>query len=70
MLDGIVRMYNEINGSGLIEKADDCQLIKFSYKDIKTSGYRIVHEGQKVYYDIELTKRGPIAVNVIPQKYD
>lgn len=70
MLDGIVRMYNEINGSGLVEKTDDLQLIKFSYKDIKTSGYRIVYEGQKVYFDIENSKRGPIAVNVIPQKSD
>lgn len=63
---GIVRFYNDINGYGFIKKSDNLQMIKFNYKEIKQSGYKIVYEGQEVIFNIEITKWGPIAVNVIP----
>ncbi|NLW30166.1 MAG: cold shock domain-containing protein [Fibrobacter sp.] len=70
MYKGIIRLYNDINGCGFLERSDNLQLIKFTYKEIKRCGYKTVYEGQNVFFNIEFTKRGPLAVNIIPLEMD
>jgi cold shock protein len=64
---GTVEWFNDINGFGYIT-ADDGGRVKVSYAEIKTPGYKILHEGQRVRFSIEETVKGPVAKNVLPME--
>ncbi|HEX3020121.1 MAG TPA: cold shock domain-containing protein [Chitinispirillaceae bacterium] len=66
MSSGKVSFFNEINGTGFIVNNEVPGVIKFTYKDINRQGYRMVHEGQQVFFDLYLSPRGPRALNIIP----
>ena len=66
MHKGRVRFFNDIIGTGFIKTDDYPGIIKFSYKEIKKTGYRIVCENQQVLFDVYDSIRGPVAVNIIP----
>ena len=66
MAKGVVSSFNEINGTGFIVNEEVPGVIKFTYKNINTEGYRMVHEGQQVVFDLYLSPRGPRALNIIP----
>lgn len=63
---GTVSSFNEINGTGFIVNNEVPGVIKFTYKDIDTEGYRMVHEGQQVKFELYLGPRGPRALNIVP----
>lgn len=65
---GMVSLFNEINGTGFITNSEVPGVIKFTYKDIKQTGYRMVYEGQKVVFDLHFSSRGPRALNIIPDE--
>lgn len=66
MSHGFVSSFNEINGTGFIVNGEVPGVIKFTYKDIIRQGYRMVHEGQQVIFDLHFSSRGPRARNIIP----
>jgi cold shock CspA family protein len=63
---GIVCLYNDIHGNGFIEPSDRSPRLRFSNKDIRKSGFKILHEGQKVLFEIIENKSGKTAVEVTP----
>jgi cold shock CspA family protein len=66
MASGIVCLYNDIHGNGFIEPSDRSSRLRFSNKDIVQSGFKILHEGQKVLFEIIENKNGKTAVEVTP----
>jgi len=70
MSSGVVRLFNEINGTGFIVNDEVPGVIKFTYKDIRRIGYRMVYEGQKVTFDLHLSSHGPRALNIVPIEND
>lgn len=69
-MNGKVRLFNDIIGTGYIEPEDGSQVIKFSYRDIIKPGYQLLYEGQKVTFSIKKTVRGPLAVEIYPDCID
>jgi cold shock CspA family protein len=65
VLSGIVSMFNDIHGSGIIEHGNGSEKIKFSYKDIVQQGFRLPNEGQYVDFEIVNTINGPKARNIV-----
>ncbi|HON09238.1 MAG: cold shock domain-containing protein [Fibrobacter sp.] len=67
MQNGRVRFFNDIVGCGFIESDCEPGVIRFSYREIRKTGYRIVNEGQLVKFRLVRTSRGPFAVDIIPE---
>lgn len=66
MLSGTVCFYNDINGNGFIQPDENLGIVKVSYQSIiKKQGYKILHEGQRVVFEVIKTKKGLIAINVV-----
>jgi len=66
MYSGTVCIFNDINGKGFIVPDDGSERISVSYRAIKKQGYKILHEGQRVAYDVQQAKNGlNKAINVI-----
>ncbi len=66
MAEGTVKWFNEKKGFGFIEK-DEGGDIFVHFSSIKNAGFKTLHEGQRVRFDIEESKKGPAATNVEPQ---
>jgi cold shock protein len=65
MPSGTVCTFNDINGSGFILPDIGSERIHVSYREIKEQGYKILHEGQRVIYDVKKMKNGlNTAINV------
>ena len=58
IISGIVSLFNDIHGNGMIEPGDGSERIKFSYKDIIQKGFRLPSEGQHVDFEIVRTING------------
>jgi cold shock protein len=65
MPSGKVCSFNEIIGCGYIEPDDGSERVAVSYRDIKKQGYKILHEGQLVDYQLTRREKGLIAVDVV-----
>ncbi|MBN2036886.1 MAG: cold-shock protein [Chitinispirillaceae bacterium] len=63
---GTVRSFDYIHGTGFIDPEDGSEKVRVSYREITTAGYKVLHEGQTVSYDLHCTSRGPRARNVVP----
>jgi len=61
---GKVKWFNEIRGYGLIRVESDGREIPVSYNDIVTDGFRTLHEGELVEFDIDPSFGCGRAVNV------
>ena len=66
MAEGTVKWFNEKKGFGFIEK-DEGGDIFVHFSAINNAGFKTLHEGQRVLFDIEQGKKGPAAANVEPQ---
>jgi CspA family cold shock protein len=69
-MNGRVRLFNDIIGTGYIEPDDGSPVLKFSYREIIKEGYQLLYEGQSVIFSIEITERGPMAVKIYPENVD
>ncbi len=63
MAEGKVKWFNEKKGFGFIEN-DEGGDVFVHYSAIQGGGFRTLHEGQRISFDIETGNKGPSAVNV------
>ncbi len=63
MAKGTVKWFNEKKGFGFIEKEDGGDVF-VHHTAIKMTGFKVLHEGDKVSFEVEEGPKGPSAVNV------
>jgi len=63
MAVGVVRSFNDEDGYGFIE-TDEGEHIFVHHTSIEMEGFRTLAPGAKVFFDIEMGKRGPEAKKV------
>ncbi|APV35964.1 MULTISPECIES: cold-shock protein [Acinetobacter] len=63
---GTVKWFNETKGFGFIQQ-DSGPDVFAHFKEIATDGFKTLHEGQRVSFNIVEGKKGPSAVNITPQ---
>ena len=63
MATGTVKWFNEKKGYGFIAQ-DEGPDVFVHYTGISGAGFRTLHEGDRVTFDIEEGQKGPAAVNV------
>jgi cold shock CspA family protein len=67
---GIVSLFNDIHGNGIIEPCDGSERIRFSYKDVEKKGFRMPSEGQRVDFEISYTDKGSRTRNIVLRDED
>ena len=63
MASGTVKWFNEKKGYGFIESEDGTDVF-VHHSGINASGFKTLHDGDRVTFDIEKGQKGPAAVNV------
>ncbi|HOL93981.1 MAG TPA: cold-shock protein [bacterium] len=64
MATGRVKWFNEQKGYGFIEQENGKDVF-VHHTGIKGEGFKNLHEGQSVQFDVEQGEKGPKAVNVV-----
>lgn len=65
MSEGTVKWFNEQKGFGFIEK-DEGGDVFVHFSAIQAGGFKTLHEGQRVSFDVTQGQKGPAATNVKP----
>ncbi|MBN2178878.1 MAG: cold-shock protein [Deltaproteobacteria bacterium] len=65
MAEGTVKWFSERKGYGFIEK-DEGGDIFVHHSAIQVEGFKTLHEGQRVSFEVEEGRKGPAAANVTP----
>jgi cold shock protein len=63
MANGTVKWFNDQKGFGFIEQENGPDVF-VHHSGINASGFKSLHEGDRVTFDIEQGKKGPAAINV------
>ena len=63
MASGIVKWFNDRKGYGFIEQEDGPDVF-VHHSGINAVGFKSLHEGDRVTFEIEQGKKGPAAINV------
>ncbi len=63
MAKGTVKWFNEQKGFGFIEQEDGPDVF-VHFSAIQTEGFKTLHEGQAVQFDVEDGPKGPQASNI------
>lgn len=63
--EGVVKWFDNHKGFGFIEVDGEADAM-VHYSDIVMEGFRRLHDGQKVVFDLQQTDKGAKAVNVRP----
>jgi len=63
MAVGIMRSFNEEKGYGFVE-TDEGEQYFVHHSAIEMEGFRTLRKGDKVMFEIEITKRGQEAIKV------
>jgi len=64
---GKVKWFNERKGFGFIIPDDGSEDLFVHHSNIQGEGFRSLHDGQPVEYEVAQGRKGPEAINVIPQ---
>ncbi|MCK1797015.1 cold-shock protein [Streptomyces sp. XM4193] len=65
MATGTVKWFNAEKGFGFIEQDGGGPDVFAHYSNISAQGFRELHEGQKVTFDIGQGQKGPTAENIV-----
>lgn len=65
MAEGTVKWFNEKKGFGFIENSEGGEDVFVHFSAIQTEGFKTLHEGQRVSFEIENGAKGLSATNVI-----
>jgi len=65
-MKGFVKWFNNQKGFGFITPDDGGKDVFVHHTSIKMEGYKTLTEKQDVEFDLELSEKGPRAVNVTP----
>jgi cold shock protein len=63
MANGVVKWFNDQKGYGFIQQENGADVF-VHHSGIVATGFKSLHEGDRVTFDIEQGKKGPAAVNV------
>ena len=63
MSNGIVKWFNDHKGYGFIEQENGPDVF-VHHSGINSTGFKSLHEGDSVTFDMEQGQKGPAAVNV------
>jgi CspA family cold shock protein len=63
---GKVKLFHESKGYGVIRQDSGGRDVRFRYADIDGDGFRTLHEGERVEYELAEDPRGLRAVRVRP----
>ena len=63
MEKGTVKWFNGAKGYGFIQRPDG-EDVFVHYNAIQADGYKVLHEGDQVEFEIEQGPKGPQAANV------
>jgi len=63
MEKGTVKWFNESKGFGFIERENGEDLF-VHFSDIEGEGFKTLHEGQSVEFEVEAGEKGPKATKV------
>jgi len=63
MANGLVKWFNDQKGYGFIEQENGSDVF-VHHSGIEATGFKSLHEGDKVTFDVEQGKKGLAAVNV------
>ncbi|EPX1211520.1 cold-shock protein, partial [Acinetobacter baumannii] len=61
---GTVKWFNETKGFGFIQQ-DTGPDVFAHFKEISSSGFKTLYEGQRVSFNIAQGQKGPTATNII-----
>ncbi len=64
MATGTVKWFNESKGFGFISPTDGSADVFVHFSSIKSGGFRTLHEGQSVNFEVEKGPKGPQATEV------
>lgn len=63
-MKGKVKWFNESKGYGFIEKEDGSGDVFVHFSSIQSEGFKTLHEGEVVEFDIIDSDKGPKATNI------
>ncbi|MCK0924875.1 cold-shock protein [Acinetobacter pittii] len=66
VVKGTVKWFNETKGFGFIQQESGPDVFAH-FSEIASSGFKTLHEGQRVTFTVTQGQKGPNAVNIIPQ---
>lgn len=63
-MQGKVKWFNESKGYGFITPDDGSKDVFVHFSAIEAEGYKVLHEGDEVSFELQETDKGRQAVNV------
>lgn len=64
MQTGTVKRFNKIKGYGFITPDDSDKEVFVHFSEIQTEGFKELHEGQRVRYELKKGEKGESATKV------
>ena len=62
--EGTVKWFDDRKGYGFIEQDESQEDAFVHHSDIEMDGFATLDEGERVYYEVTETEKGPKALNV------